>query len=73
MGSTRDQVKAMLYELVGKGLYSGYINWEKGVLYSAEASNLTELSQCKNCGGEIRLSGKGVVSCPYCGTEYFLT
>lgn len=72
MGSSRDAVKGMLYDLVGKGLYSGYINWEKGVLYSAEASQLKELTNCRNCGGEIKLAGKGVVACPYCGTEYFL-
>lgn len=72
-GSDRETVKNALYDLVGKGLYSGYINWEKGVLYSAQASRLKDLTQCENCGGDIRLSGKGVVSCPYCGTEYFLT
>ncbi|MGC8827930.1 MAG: hypothetical protein ACP5TV_13125, partial [Anaerolineae bacterium] len=29
----RDQVKAWIYDLVGKGLFSGYINWQEGVLY----------------------------------------
>ena len=42
------------------GLYSGYINWDKGVLYSSEASKLRDLKQCPNCGGEIVLTGKGV-------------
>jgi predicted RNA-binding Zn-ribbon protein involved in translation (DUF1610 family) len=42
-------------------------------LYSSDASNLRGLEKCKNCGGEIKLAGKGVVVCPFCGTEYFLT
>ena len=65
-------VQGMIHRLVGMGVFSGYVNWEKGVLYSADASALRDLNQCKNCGGDIRLTGKGVVSCPWCGTEYFL-
>jgi hypothetical protein len=72
MNATRDEVKQWLHDLVGKGLYSGYINWDKGVLYSEQASQLRELKACRNCGGQLELAGKGVVTCPYCGTEYFL-
>jgi hypothetical protein len=70
--TSRDEVQAMLHELVGMGLFSGYINWEKGVLYSQEASKLRDLDRCLNCNGQLTLAGKGVVTCPYCGTEYFL-
>ena len=70
--SDTETIKDMLHRLVGMGVFSGYINWEKGVLYSVDASALRELSQCKNCGGDIKLTGKGVASCPWCGTEYFL-
>jgi tRNA(Ile2) C34 agmatinyltransferase TiaS len=63
----------MIYELVGLQVFSGYINWDQGILYSSDASKLRELTQCKNCGGEIQLVGKGVVKCKFCGTEYFLT
>jgi hypothetical protein len=73
MHSSVDSVKDMIYQLVGLQVFSGYINWEKGVLYSSDASKLRELSKCKNCGGEIKLVGKGVVTCKFCGTEYFLT
>jgi hypothetical protein len=69
----RDEVKNWIYRLVGLGAFTGYINWDEGVLYSAQASQLRELTKCKNCGGELKLAGKGVVKCPYCGTEYFLT
>lgn len=69
---SRDEVQEMIHQLVGMGLYSGYINWDKGVLYSEQASNLRELTNCKNCGGQLQLAGKGVIQCPYCGTEYFL-
>jgi hypothetical protein len=69
----RERVRDLLYSLVGLGVFSGYINWDKGVLYSSEASQLRELSKCPNCGGEIELSGKGVARCRFCGTEFFLS
>ncbi len=68
----RDEVKNWVYRLVGLGVFTGYINWEDGVLYSAQASQLRNMTHCKKCGGEVKLAGKGVVRCPYCGTEYFL-
>ena len=67
-----DTVKDLVYQLVGLQVFSGYINWQDGTLFSADASKLRELDKCKNCGGEIKLVGKGVVVCKYCGTEYFL-
>ncbi|MBC7812393.1 MAG: hypothetical protein H7175_14650 [Burkholderiales bacterium] len=72
MRSSRDDIKDMVYQLVGLQVFSGYINWDNGILYSAEASKLRELQRCENCGGEIKLVGKGVVKCRFCGTEYFL-
>ncbi|MBI5929533.1 MAG: hypothetical protein HY862_09505 [Chloroflexi bacterium] len=68
-----EQVKSMIYQLVGLGVYSGYINWEKGVLYSSDASKLRAMKQCPNCGSDLQLGGKGVVKCPACGTEFFLS
>lgn len=69
----REQVRDMIHSLVGLGVFSGYINWDQGVLFSSEASQLRELKQCPNCGGEITLSGKGIATCRFCGTEFFLS
>lgn len=71
--SSRDEIHDMLYELVNMGLYSGYVNWDEGTLYSSEASELRNLDRCKNCSGQLELAGKGVIRCPFCGTEYFLS
>jgi hypothetical protein len=68
-----DTVKSLVHQLVGLQVFSGYVNWEKGIIYSSDAGKLRELDKCKNCGGEIKLVGKGVVTCKFCGTEYFLT
>lgn len=68
-----DAIQNMVHQLVGLQVFSGYVNWDKGVLYSADASQLRDLDKCKNCGGEIQLVGKGVMTCKFCGTEYFLS
>lgn len=70
--SSRDEVNQMLGELVGMGLFSGYVNWDEGMLYSRQASELRQLSNCQQCNGELELAGKGIIRCPYCGTEYYL-
>ena len=68
-----DKVNEMVHQLVGLQVFSGYINWADGILYSSEASKLRELKECEKCGAPIELVGKGVVACQACGTEYFLT
>lgn len=73
MATSVDDVRTIIHQLVGLQVFSGYINWKDGTVYSAEAASLRDLKQCRNCGGEIVLAGKGVVTCKYCGTEYFLS
>lgn len=65
------QIKEYIYDLVGKQLFTGYINWDDGVLYAKQASEM-RTNRCPNCGGERELVGKGVVKCPYCGSELYL-
>jgi DNA-directed RNA polymerase subunit RPC12/RpoP len=72
MQSSRDRVQRDLNALVGRGLFSGYVDWNKGVLYSVEASQLQGRETCPNCGGQLQLAGKGLIKCPYCGAEIFL-
>ena len=72
IGTDAEQVKAWIYDLVGKGLFSGYVNWKDGILYSRQASQMREGGKCPNCGGQLELTGKGVISCPFCGSEIFL-
>lgn len=69
---TREQVKVHVYDLIGKDLFRGYVNWERGELVSAEAAQIKE-DTCPNCGGKVELAGKGLVRCPYCGTETYLS
>lgn len=68
----RDEVEDLVRDLVGKQLFTGAINWKDGILFSKEASQLKADHKCPNCGGQLELAGKGMVVCPYCGSEVFL-
>ena len=72
LAGTRDSVRADLYDLVSKGLFAGYVDWDRGILFARQASELRGRTTCPNCGGEVSLAGKGLVRCQYCGAEIFL-
>ncbi len=72
LNAPREKVEDYVRDLVGKNLFSGAINWQDGVLWSKQASQMKADRKCPNCGGQVELAGKGVVKCPYCGSEVFL-
>jgi hypothetical protein len=69
---TREQVRDYIYDVIGKDLFRGYVNWEKGELVSAEVAQIKS-DTCPNCAGRVELAGKGLVRCPFCGTETYLS
>jgi len=76
MNTTVDQIKKYVYDLVGKGLFTGYVDWKAGRLISADAAGLAQqirdTGKCPNCGAPLALVGKGLIKCEYCGAEFFL-
>ena len=72
INASRDEVEDMVRDLVGKQLFTGAVNWRDGLLYSKEAAQLKADHKCPNCGGELQLAGKGVIECPFCGSEVFM-
>jgi hypothetical protein len=74
-GMTLDQVKNALYDLVGKGLFTGYVDWKVGKLVSADAAVINQAvvtGKCPNCGAPQVVGGKGIIRCEYCGAEFFI-
>ncbi len=71
MRMTREQVQNAIYELVSLGLFTGYIDWEKMMFYTADAAQVASTT-CPNCGGQREFVGKGIVRCPYCGATLFI-
>jgi ribosomal protein L37AE/L43A len=76
MNTTVEQIKKYVYDLVGKGLFTGYVDWKAGRLISQDATLLAnkirDTGKCPNCGAPLSLAGKGLVKCDYCGAEFFL-
>jgi len=75
MNMPLDQVKAAIYDLVGKGLFTGYVDWRAGKLVSSDAAVIQQAvitGKCPNCGAPQVVAGKGVIRCDYCGTEFFI-
>ena len=66
----RPAVEGLLRDLLGKGLFTGSINWQEGLLVSAEAKSVGQ-GKCPHCGGELQMAGKGLARCPYCGSEIY--
>lgn len=73
MQQPRETVAEMIRSVVGKQLFSGAIDWKRGILYSVESQKLVGEQKCPNCGGDLRFAGKGLIVCPYCGSDVFLT
>jgi hypothetical protein len=71
-GGSRETVRTDLYDLVSKGLFSGYVDWDRGRVIARQASEMRDAGTCPNCGGPQSLAGKGLIRCQYCGAEIFL-
>jgi DNA-directed RNA polymerase subunit RPC12/RpoP/MFS family permease len=61
-------LRELIYQSVQADQFSGYINWEEGMLYSVAAEQLGAESLCPNCGGKLGLEGE-VIECQHCGSE----
>ncbi len=75
MNMPLDKIKGYIYDLVGKGLFTGYVDWRVGKLVSSDAAVITQAvitGKCPNCGAPQVVAGKGVIRCDYCGAEFFL-
>lgn len=68
----RRLLQEWIYQAVGEGEFSGYLNWDEDRIFSVEAEKLRTGNSCPRCGGDLALAGKGVIRCRHCGSEIFL-
>jgi hypothetical protein len=69
LGLSEPRVRELLYAAMTHGRFAGYVDWVRGIVYSADARKLREGKQCPRCGGGLDLAGGGVLACPFCRTE----
>ncbi len=72
LGLSEARLREVLVAALGHGRFAGYVDWRRGIVFSADAARLREGRACPNCGGPMDLGGRGVIACPYCGTEVLL-
>jgi predicted transcriptional regulator len=70
-GIPEPEARLALQSLVGKNLFTGYINWKAGEVFSREAGDFASGKSCPNCGAPLGVAGKGIAKCAYCGTEIY--
>jgi len=67
-----DEVKHLIYDLVGQDLLHGYVDWNDDMLCSKHILVLQGATHCPRCGGEQTFVGKGVVKCRHCDVQVLL-
>ncbi len=67
------RIREFLATAMGRGVFAGYVDWNRKQVYSADVAALRGRSACPNCGGAMDLAGRGLIVCPYCAAEVFLS
>jgi transcription initiation factor IIE alpha subunit len=69
LGLSEERLREVLYAALQHRRFAGYVDWRRGIVFSADARQLRDGRACPNCGGTMDLAGGGVIACPYCRTE----
>ncbi len=69
LGLSDARLRDLLYAALEHRRFSGYVDWRRGIVFSADGRQLRAGRACPNCGGAMDLAGGGVIACPYCRTE----
>ncbi|KAA3663625.1 MAG: hypothetical protein DWQ04_09895 [Chloroflexi bacterium] len=65
-------IRQWLYQLVRRGRFSGYVDWQSDTVFSQERSQLQQRHTCPNCTAPLELVGQGIIGCTFCGAEIFI-
>jgi predicted PurR-regulated permease PerM len=70
LDTSPSEIKTMIDDLSDLELFSGIINWDKGIIAIIDSSILNLMETCKNCTKPITMEEHSVTVCAHCGTEY---
>lgn len=73
MNVTDAVIRGHLDQLVSLQVFSGYINWETGLVGAASAESLRVLDRCLVCSSPLSLKSTSGAQCSACKTDYFLS
>ena len=65
-------LRRWIHQLARLGKLSGYVDWEKEIIYSKQRDELLSDPHCPNCAAELKLTGQGIIGCEFCGAEIFI-
>ncbi|MGQ9625513.1 MAG: DUF533 domain-containing protein, partial [Anaerolineae bacterium] len=64
-----EDFKEYVYKLASAGLFTGYADWNEGVVYARKREEMAE--ECPNCKAPRQPGQEDIAKCPFCGVELF--
>ncbi|MFB0546764.1 MAG: hypothetical protein ACETWB_07630, partial [Anaerolineae bacterium] len=64
-----EELKEYVHEIASAGLFTGYADWDGGLIYAKGSEEMAE--ECPKCKAAREEDGGGMATCPSCGVELF--
>ncbi len=64
-----EELKEYVHEIASAGLFTGYADWDGGLIYAKGSEEMAE--ECPKCKAAREEDGGSMATCPSCGVELF--